>query len=83
MKIKSRYPRDILNEIKWKGYDFSKIEIYFINRGSPNDIAIINGSKILAIERGFIKLHSLPFETYIPYHRVRLITYNGEKVFER
>ena len=83
MKIKSRYPRDVLNEIKWRGYDLSKVKIYYINRGSPNDIAMVGGSKILAIERGFIKLHSLPYETMIPFHRIKLITYDGEKIFER
>ncbi len=83
MQINSKFPRDVFNELKYRGHDLSKVKFYYVNRGSPNDIAEAEGSRILTIERGFLKLHSIPFETMIPYHRIKLITYNGEKIFER
>ncbi len=83
MKINSRFPRDVLNEIKWRGYDLSKVEISYINRGSPGGFNTVRGNKILRIESAFVILSNIPFETYIPYHRIRKITYDNQTVFER
>ena len=56
MKIKSKFPREILNELKWTYKDMSLIKIYYTNRGSPNDIATTTGDRILRIE-GFLILN--------------------------
>ncbi len=83
MKIKSSFPKEVLNELKWCGYDLSKVEIYFINRGSPDGFNTVKGNKILRIEGAFVILTSIPFETWIPFHRIRKITYDNQTVFER
>lgn len=82
-KFKSKFPRELLNEIKWTKRDMSKVEIYYINRGSPNDTNIINGSSIVNIDRVFLILEGIPYETYIPYHRITMIKYGDDVIFSR
>lgn len=83
MGFKSKFPRDILNEVKWKeGCDLSKCTIYYINRGSPNDIGIVSGSQIIEIG-GFLILEGDPYESYIPYHRILKIEYDDMVIFDR
>jgi uncharacterized protein (UPF0248 family) len=73
-------PRDVLNKIKWdKNYDFKLIEISYIHRGAKNDTRIITGSKVLDIQKTFIKTNSV----MIPMHRVFKIKYNEKIIFER
>jgi uncharacterized protein (UPF0248 family) len=81
--LKSKFPRDIFNEIKWKEYDISKCKAYYINRGSIGDIAIFEGSSIVEIGKGFLTLKSIPYEKYIPYHRIVKIEYEDQTVFTR
>lgn len=80
--FKGKFPRSVLNEIKWKGLDLSKCTIYYDNRGSPNDTAIIMGSKIKKIDSMFLILEGIPHEKYIPYHRITRIEYEDETIFE-
>lgn len=81
--FKSRFPRDLLNEIKWKGYNITKVQIYYINRGSPNDTNIIDGSSIKNIGKAFLIIESIPHEIYIPYHRIAMMTYEEDVIFRR
>ena len=86
INFKSKFPRDVLNEIKWKGgYDLSKCTIYYINRGSPNDIGIIGGKEIIEIGKGFLFLilEGDPYERYIPYHRIIKIEYEDSVIFDK
>ena len=81
--LKSKFPRDIFNEIKWKGYDLCKCKVYYINRGSPRDIATFEGDGIMEIGTVFVILMGIPYEKYIPYHRMTRIEYGGKAVFVR
>lgn len=81
--LKSKFPRDVLNEIKWKDYDINKCKIYYINRGSPGDIATFEGSVIIEIGTGFLTLQGIPYEKYIPYHRIVKIEHGDKVVFTR
>lgn len=81
--IKSKFPRDIINEIKWKDYDINKCKIYYINRGSPGDIDSFGGDRIIEIGSGFLTLKGIPYEKYIPYHRIIRIEYEDHTVFSR
>lgn len=81
-KFKSKFPRTMLNEVKWKGHDLSQCTIYYDNRGSPNDTAIINGDQIKKIDSMFLILEGAPLEKYIPYHRIFRIDLEGETIFE-
>ena len=80
--FKSKFPRSILNEVKWKGYDISKCKIYYINRGSPGNIAIVEGGQIKEIDKGFLILEGIPYEKYIPYHRITRIKYEDKIIFD-
>ncbi len=72
--------RDILNEIKWqKRYDLSKVNLWYIHRGAPNDIKIISGGDIISIEKTFLETA----DSMIPHHRIFKITYENETIFTR
>ena len=84
INFKSKFPRDVLNEIKWKGgFDLSKCVIYYINRGSHNDIGVVEGGQILEIGKGLLILEGDPYERYIPYHRIVKIEYEDTVIFEK
>jgi uncharacterized protein (UPF0248 family) len=84
INFKSKFPREILNEVKWKGgYDLSKCTIYYISRGSQNDTAIVGGNQIKEIDRGFLILEGDPYDIYIPYHRIIKIEYENVMIFEK
>lgn len=83
MNFRSKFPRALLNEIKWTGRDLSECKIYYINRGSPNDTAVVEGSQIKEIDKGFLILEGIPYETYIPYHRIIRMEYEDQIIFEK
>ncbi len=83
MRFKSKFPRELLNEVKYTGYDLSKCTIYYINRGSPNDVGIVEGGQIIEIGKGFLILEGIPYERYIPYHRIVRIEYGDTVIFEK
>ena len=80
--FKSKHPRLILNEIKWR-FDLDKCEVYYIHRGAPGDTRTIKGSAIRTIDRSFLILEGDIHEVYIPYHRISRIDYEGRTVFMR
>lgn len=82
MIVRSKYPRSVLNEIKWK-LDINKCKVYYIHRGAPGNVNIIDGNAIKTINRAFLILEGYPYEVYIPYHRIFRIDYDDEIVFER
>ena len=78
--IKSGRPRDILNEIKWKGLDIDHCTIYYIHRGAPDDIKVIRGLSLRTIGRSFFETTN---GTSIPYHRIFRIDLDGISVYEK
>jgi uncharacterized protein (UPF0248 family) len=80
--FKSKHPRPILNEIKWR-LDLNRCKVYYIHRGVPGDVKMIEGSIIKNIERGFLVLKGVVEEVYIPYHRIIRIDFNNNIIFER
>jgi len=79
-EITSRNPRNILNEVKWKGFDLSGCEVFYIHRGAPNDTKVVSGNEINEIAPSFFILSD---GTMIPYHRIFRITYGKKVVYER
>ncbi len=77
-KIKIRNVRDVLNEIKWTK-EINKAEIWYIHRGSPNNIKVISGREIKIIGKSFIDTNSAS----IPFHRIFKIKYGSNIIFER
>ena len=54
--FRSKRPRELLNEIKWRGLDLSRCEIYYVHRGAPNDTKIVRGDEIEEIGHSFFTL---------------------------
>ena len=72
--------REVLNELKWrKDRDFSKVHIYYVHRGAPNDTKELEGWAITGLDQLFFHTD----EADIPYHRIFRITYDGQTVFYR
>jgi uncharacterized protein (UPF0248 family) len=82
MMFKSKYPRELLNEIKWR-FDLGKSRIYYIHRGAPENFKVVGGNAIKGIEKGFLVLEGDVQDVHIPYHRIFRIDYNDHIIFER
>lgn len=80
--FKSKHPRLLLNEIKWR-FDLNRCKVYYIHRGAPGDVKMIEGGIIKNIERGFLVLEGIDEDVYIPYHRIIRIEYDSQIIFER
>ena len=80
--FRSKHPRDIFNEIKWR-FDLSRCKIYYIHRGAPGNVKIVEGSAIRNIDRSFLVLEGVMEDVYIPYHRIFRIEFNNHIIFER
>ena len=80
--FRAKHPRLLLNEIKWR-FDLGRCRIYYVHRGAPGDIKIVEGSEIKNIERGFLILKGEMQDVYIPYHRIFRIDFDDDKIFER
>lgn len=78
--FKSRYPRDILNEMKWKGFDLARCTLYYVHRGAPDDTKIIPGSAVDTIGRSFFTTRE---GTSIPYHRIFRMDFDGVQIFNK
>ncbi|MCZ7355531.1 MAG: RNA repair domain-containing protein [Candidatus Methanoperedens sp.] len=78
--FKSKHPRPILNEIKWR-FDLNKCKVYYIHRGAPEDTKIVDGGTIKKIDRAFLILEGKEQDVYIPYHRIFRIDFEGRPVY--
>ncbi|MCJ7469146.1 DUF504 domain-containing protein [Candidatus Bathyarchaeota archaeon] len=62
-------------------YDIGKVRIWYVDRGAPNDRSTINGYD-LSLEPYYLSIRTMDGEKPVPYHRILLITYDGEVTFE-
>lgn len=78
-------PREILNKLKWTDNPLlENIKIWFIHRGAPDNLKMINGTEIIAMEHfSFIIERDDGKQARIPYHRIKTITYNEAIIFSR
>ena len=78
------YPKEALNRIKWTGNPLLEgVRVWYIHRGAPGDMKVVDGTRILRLEHSFFVVLSHGRETHIPYHRILRIEFNGECVFKR
>lgn len=74
-------PREVLNEIKWRGDRSLKgVEIFYVHRGAEGDFKVLMGEDIEDLGRSFMELED---GGHIPYHRIFQIVKNGEVLFSR
>lgn len=64
-------------------YDFQLVCVDYINRGAPGNRSAISGDRILRLESGGMVIESAIGETFIPYHRILWIQYDGNLIWER
>ncbi|WP_440950900.1 DUF504 domain-containing protein [Methanosphaerula subterraneus] len=62
-------------------YDRKKVQVWYIDRGAPNDRSSVSGSEI-TLEPYYLSIQTIYGEKPIPYHRILLITYDGAVEFE-
>lgn len=80
--FRSKHPRPLLNEIKWR-FDLKRCRVYYVHRGAPGDVKMVGGSEIRAVDRAFLILEGQPHEVYIPYHRIVRIEFDDRTIFDR
>ncbi len=80
--FRSKHPRDIFNEIKWR-FDLSKCRFNYIHRGAPGDVRVVDGKAIKAIEKSFLILAGTVDDVYLPYHRILRIEFDDRIIFDR
>jgi uncharacterized protein (UPF0248 family) len=64
-------------------YDFCKTSVEYVNRGAPGDRSTVHGSQIQNLVRGGMEIESERGTTFIPYHRIRRISYDNETMWVR
>ncbi len=64
-------------------YDFSNVSVEYVNRGAPGDRSLVQGDHILKLEQGGMEIESVIGAVFIPYHRIRRITYDGKIMWEK
>ena len=71
---------EIIHRLKWdEQYNFEKVKIWYISRGEPNGMNVIEGADIRIIGKIFL----VTKKGYIPHHRILRIDYDKKTVFER
>jgi uncharacterized protein (UPF0248 family) len=65
------------------GYDFVRAEVEYVNRGAPGDRSTVKGEQILSLEQGGMQIESEVGSTFIPYHRIRRISYDGQVMWKK
>ena len=64
-------------------YDLSKAEIEYLDRGAPGDISAVKGNDIISLKSGVMEIRSDLLTKFIPIHRIRRISYQGEMLWEK
>jgi uncharacterized protein len=62
-------------------FDSSKVRVWYTDRGAPSDRSSVSGSDI-SLEPYYLSIRTPNGEKPVPYHRILLITYDGEITFE-
>ena len=73
----------LLRLIHDPGYDLSKASIEYLDRGASGDISLVKGEDIISLESGIMEIRSDLKTKFIPIHRIRRISYQGEPLWEK
>ncbi len=76
-----KFPREVLNEVKWRYNKLNEVRIFYINRGSLNDESFKEGKDILSMDGFSIEFFGVPISTHIPYHRIKRIELDDKIVW--
>ena len=64
------------------GYDFSQVEVEYVDRGAPGDRSTLQGDRVVALDAQYLEVDAGTHVACIPYHRVRRIQYGGETMWQ-
>ena len=64
-------------------YVFPEISVEYVDRGAPEDRSCVSGRDIRVLDAYYFEIVTEHGVKYIPYHRIRKLTYHGETVWER
>ena len=64
-------------------FSFGEIGVLYVDRGAPGDCSWAHGKDIRALESQYFEVLSGTGQKFIPYHRIRKITYAGAIIWER
>jgi len=64
-------------------YDFSEVQVEYVDRGAPGDRLTISGRDIRILDAYYFEIATDQGVKYIPYHRIRKLTYEGTTLWER
>jgi uncharacterized protein (UPF0248 family) len=62
-------------------YDTGNVRVWYTDRGAPHDRSSADGPDI-RLKPYYISIRTADGEKPVPYHRILLITYDGEVTFE-
>ena len=64
-------------------FDFCRAEVEFVDRGAPGNRSTVRGDKIVLLEQGWMEIEWESKIKFIPFHRIRRITYDGTIMWEK
>jgi len=64
-------------------FDFGKACIEYLDRGAPGDRSKVMGAGIASLQSGWMEVESETGIKFIPYHRIRRISYQGSVMWEK
>ena len=63
------------------GYDFSRVEVEYVDRGARGDRSRVQGERVVALDAQYLEVDSGTHVACIPYHRIRRILYDGKTLW--
>lgn len=64
-------------------YEFSDVQVWYVDRGAHGDRSCSVGDEIRALEPYYFEVKSGSNSKFIPYHRIRKILYGNKILWER
>jgi uncharacterized protein len=64
-------------------YEFGRVTVEYVDRGAPGDRSSTTGECIINLEQGGMEVESEMKTKFIPYHRIRRISYDGKALWEK
>ncbi len=62
-------------------YEFGKVSVEYVDRGAPGDRSTATGESIKNLDQGGMEIESDMKTKFIPYHRIRRISYGGKTMW--
>ncbi len=63
-------------------YEFGKVSVEYVDRGAPGDRSAATGECIKNLDQGGMEIESDMKTKFIPYHRIRRISYGGKTMWK-